>query len=456
MKPRARLLIAASLLLALPPEATAALPPGASERIDRILSEVYRPGDPGAAVIAVKDGEVVFRKGYGMADLEWGIPVEPDMVFGIGSVTKQFTAAAIMMLVEEKKLRLQDSLVSLLPGYPLSARDVTVEHLLTHTSGIKNYTDLPLWRTRMRLDVSVRDLIDSFQELPMDFSPGTKRRYNNSGYVLLGSIIERLSGMSYGEFVKSRILKPLGMTHSAYGDNRAVIPRRVRGYEVDRGSFVNAPYLSMTQPYAAGALLSSVDDLAAWDGALFSGKVVGKESLDKIFTPFHLANGRSICYGYGWVVGRYEGISILEHGGGVNGFRAHVLRLPEHDTYVAILSNNASPERSPVILARTIAGIVISRPFPERVTVALDPATLDRYVGYYKVDEQIGREVTRVGDQLYVQGTGSPRFAIDPIGTDRFVIRVLFDTITFAGDEGGSAGKMVVDQDGCEEIAYRD
>jgi D-alanyl-D-alanine carboxypeptidase len=183
--------------------------------MDRVAADVYRPGVPGAAVIVVRDGRVIFRKGYGLANLELNIPVKPEMVFRLASVTKQFTAVAVMMLVEQGRLSLQDDITKFFPGYPTGGRRITVENLLTHTSGIKDYTG-KLWPARMREDLRVERLIDVFKDDGLEFEPGTKQSYSNSNYILLGAIIERLSGKEYRRFIEENIFRPLGMRHSYY------------------------------------------------------------------------------------------------------------------------------------------------------------------------------------------------------------------------------------------------
>jgi len=264
-----------------------------AKMIDAVMTAVYKPGQPGAAIIVRKSGRTIFRKGYGMADLELGVPVEPDMVFRLGSITKQFTAVAILMLAQEGKLALQDEVTKFLPDYPTQGRKITVEHLLTHTSGIQSYTDLAEWLPLWRKDFSVTELIDLFKDKPMKSAPGERWEYNNSGYILLGAILEKVSDKSYEGFIEANLFKPLGMRQSYYGSAERIIPRRIPGYQLGKGGFVNAPYLSMTQPYAAGSLLSTVDDLAIWSDAVFSGQLVKKEWLDKAFTPSSGRDGPS-------------------------------------------------------------------------------------------------------------------------------------------------------------------
>ena len=224
--------------------------------IDTLMSSNFSPQEPGASVIVVKDGKVIFRKGYGLANVELGVAVEPDMIFRIGSITKQFTAVAILMLEEQGKLSVKDEITKYFPDYPTQGKKITVEHLLNHTSGIKSYTSLPEWLPQWRKDFKVDELIALFKDKPMDFAPGDSWSYNNSAYFLLGAIIEKASGQSYADFVEKHIFAPLGMKHSFYDNTERLITRRVAGYSKKGNDFVNCAYLSMSQPYAAGSLIS--------------------------------------------------------------------------------------------------------------------------------------------------------------------------------------------------------
>ena len=288
--------------------------------IDTLLKGSFPSDRPGAAVIVVKDGQTFFRKAYGMADLELGVPLQPDMVFRLGSITKQFTAAAILMLAEEGKLSLQDPIEKHLVGYPTQGHVITVEHLLTHTSGIQSYTDMPGWMTsRIQGPMTVTELVDGFKKEPMQFAPGERWAYNNSGYVLLGAIVEKASGKTYEAFVRERIFQPLGMTASYYDRTEPIIPKRAPGYTREGDQPRNARYLSMTQPYAAGSLASTVDDLARWDGSLYTETLLKKASLERAWAPYVLKDGKPTGYGYGWGVSKLRGRRAISHGGGSSG-----------------------------------------------------------------------------------------------------------------------------------------
>ncbi|MGA2362881.1 MAG: serine hydrolase [Candidatus Aminicenantales bacterium] len=409
-----------------------------AKKIDAVMSEIYKPGEPGAAVIVRKDGKTIFRKGYGLADLELGVAVEPDMIFRLGSITKQFTVFSILMLAEQGKLGLQDEITKFLPDYPTQGRRITVEHLLTHTSGIQSYTDMPEWLPLWRKDFTVKELVDFFKDKPMKFEPGERWVYNNSGYILLGAIIEKVSGQTYEEFIDSHIFKPLGMKHSYYGNTERVIPRRVPGYQKGKDGFVNAPYLSMTQPYAAGSLLSSVDDLAVWSDAVFSGKLVRKEWLDKAFTPYKLKGGESTGYGYGWFIANFSGHRSIEHGGGINGFTTYEMTFPEDRVFLAILTNSAVAGRDPEPRAVKIAWLALGLPEPERKPVKLEAKDLDPVTGVYVDENKEERYITREGAFLYSQRAGQAKYEILPSSANEFFFKENPSRIRFIKDSAGA------------------
>lgn len=415
--------VLAATLLAPPVSAQSAGDDALAKKIDAVMTEVYHPDGPGAAIIVRKDGKTIFRKGYALADLELGVPIEPDMIFRLGSITKQFTAVSILMLAEQGKLGLQDEITKFLPDYPTQGRRITVEHLLTHTSGIQSYTDMAEWLPLWRKDFMLQELIDLFKNKPMQFEPGERWVYNNSGYILLGAIIEKVSGQTYEEFVDTHIFKPLGMKHSCYGSTERVIPRRIPGYQTGKDGFINAPYLSMTQPYAAGSLLSSVDDLAVWSDAVFSGKLIGKEWLDRALTPYKLKNGESTGYGYGWFITNYQGHRIIEHGGGINGFMTYEMTLPEDRIFLAILTNSAVEGRDPEPRAVKIAGLVLGKPEPERKAVALAAKDLDPLTGVYEDAAKEERYITREGNKLYSQRRGEGKYEILAASAVEFFFR---------------------------------
>jgi len=269
------------------------------------------------------------------------------------------------MLVEEGKLALDARIETYLPDCPTHGLRITLEHLLAHTSGIRSYTELPDFFATERLDRSVSEMIALFSHEPMEFVPGFRWKYSNSGYFLLGAIIEAVTGQTWADFLQERIFTPLGMTGTFAADHERIIPRRVPGYAADpnRGGWTNAAYLSMTQPYAAGAMLATVDDLARWDAALRSGKLVAPTSLARAWTPVALNDGSSSGYGYGWSVGAWQGSPVISHDGGINGFLSEVIHCPQEEVYVAILTNSAGGRPGPGAVARKAAALAMGKPW---------------------------------------------------------------------------------------------
>jgi hypothetical protein len=277
-----------------------------------------------------------------------------------------------------------------------------------------------------------------------------------SGYILLGAIIEKVSGKKYADFVRERIFGQLGMSETRYDVTDEVIARRAAGYGRTGDRFVNAQYLSMTQPYAAGALLSTVDDLAKWEAGLAAGRVVKAASLEKIFTSYTLSNGVPTGYGYGWQIGEYEGLAAQEHGGGISGFRAHVLRLPSDGVYVAVLSNLAASAPDPQALARKAAAIAIGKPLVNPAQVTLTLEELDGYVGRYVTAAGSRHIVTREGSRMFIRIGGGIRTEVFPSAGDTFFERDAFTRLRFEPDAAGKVARLVVDNWGAQPAAARD
>lgn len=418
---------------------------------EELLVEAYPADDPGAAALVARGGEIVFLGSAGMADLELGVPLAPDMVFEIGSITKQFTAAAIMLLAEEGKLAVSDPITRYLPEYPSYGDDVTIEHLLTHTSGIVSYTGIPGYMaTEVKDDVTVQELIDVFKDLPVEFAPGDQYAYSNSGYILLGAIVEAASGTSYEEFVRTRFFEPLGMENAYYGCSTCLIPRRASGYGGGAQGYTNQRYLSFTQPYAAGSLMMTVEDLFRWSRALFGAKVVSAESLEQMTTPFVLNDGESTDYGYGLRIAEIRGRRAIRHGGGIFGFVSNAVYLPGADVFVAVFSNNAGGEINPGLVATKLAALAMDDPFPEFEEITLAEDVLRRYVGVYEIDEDAQRTVTVRDGALYTQRSGGSEIRAYPASETHFFYRMSLSHFEFEV-EGERVTGMVMYQDGSRD-----
>ncbi len=425
-----------------------------AEAVNELLEQTYKPNEPGAAVIVVRQGKVILRKGYGKANMELGVPIEPDMVFRTGSVTKQFTAVAILMLVDQGKISLDDEITKFLPDYPTNGHKITVEHLLTHTSGIKSYTSLPEWTPLWRKDMPLSELIALFKDKPMDFAPGERYAYNNSAYVLLGAIIEKASDQSYQDFIEKNIFAPLGMKNSYYDDTARVIPRRVSGYSKGKEGFVNAAYLSMSQPHAAGSLLSTVDDLAIWDAALYTGNLVKPELLKRAWTSTKLNNGRETNYGFGWSIGKYEGHSMIEHSGGIHGFASYALRSPEDRIFVAALTNKDF--ESPGRVVFKIAAMALGKPFVDPPMITVSDAVLDKYVGVYQLSATEEVVVRRDSGKLIVRGAGGGAAEFFPKSETEFFVKDSRPRLRFTRtSDGTTTGLVVTGSSGHERSAAK-
>ena len=410
-------------------------------KCDQLMSEQFKAGETGGAALIAKKGQIIYKKAFGMANLELNIPMQADNVFRIGSISKQFTAVAILQLMEQGKLGLQDDITKFIPDYPTHGHKITIEHLLTHTSGIQSYTNMKDFGAISRLDKKPEELIAFFKNQPMEFAPGTKWNYNNSGYFLLGYIIEKVSGKTYPEYVEENFFKTLGMTNSYYGSDSKIIKNRAAAYSKNEKGFFNAEPLSMTLPYAAGSLQSTVEDLYKWNQALHSYKLVKKESIDKAFTPYVLSDGKKTDYGYGWSIGKIQGSPTIEHGGGIPGFLTMGTYLPNEDVFVAVFSNcDCNP---PEEITTKLAALAIGKPFDYKEMKA-DSNELKKLTGVYETedgDEQ--RYITFTDNQLFSQRNKSTKFKIKPYEKDKFFFESMMNTIEFTRNKAGNVDKLI-------------
>lgn len=412
---------------------------------DKILTDQFKPDGTGCAALVAKGGQVIYRKAFGLADLELNVPMRPEMVFRIGSITKQFTAIAILQLMEQGKLSLQDEITKYIPDYPMHGHSITIEHLLTHTSGIKSYTNVPMFREMIRTDMKPEEIIEKNIALPMEFAPGTKWNYNNSGYIMLGYIIEKVTGKTYPEYLQENFFTPLGMTSSYYGDDTRIIKNRASGYQPGEGGTVNADYLSMTLPYAAGSIMSTVDDLYKWNRALHSYKLVRKETLDMAHTSYKLADGNPVGYGYGWSLSELQGSRTIEHGGGINGYLSYAIYLPEEDVFVALLSN--SNGQAPDFSSLSMAAIAIGK--PRTVTeIQLSEDALKEYIGIYSDEEGTERSITLDEGTLKASRQGGTNRKLTPVEKDKFLYENSFTTLKFSRDDSGKIVSATLNERG--------
>lgn len=332
-------------------------------RIDALMSHRYEAGQPGGVVLVMKDGKVLFRKAYGLASVELGVPMQPDMRFRIGSITKQITAAAVLKLVEEGKLELKAPVQRYLEELPKPWEGITVEQLLNHTAGIPNHTEAATYWSHIREDLPPAKLLDTYvSHQPLDFEPGTKYHYSNSGYILLGMLIEKASGQSYAEFLAKRFFEPLGLKHIRYGSETELIPGLVPGYT--KGPKPSA-YRSTSQTFASGGLVSDADDVAHWLQALYEGKVLKPESLARMMASTRLKNGQDLGYGFGIGFRTLGNLRLAGHAGGVPGFKSWAEADPASRTIVVILNNTDTPKGDDMAYARTVFALLSGMPCQE-------------------------------------------------------------------------------------------
>ncbi len=420
-----------------------------TQQLNQIGATYYKADQPGASIIVVKDGKVLLRKGYGLANVEKQEALKADHVMRLGSISKQFTAVGILQLVEDGKIALDDPVTKFFPDYPESGKRITIEHLLTHTSGIPSYTGKPGFLATAGKDISVQAMVDSFKNDPLEFEPGTAYKYNNSGYFLLGAIIEKVSGETYAKFVEKRLFTPLGMKDSSYEGYERSQQVRAAGYTQSASGFEPSIRISMTQPYAAGALTSTVDDLAKWDAAINAGKLLKAEHWKRAFTPYKLKNAQDTNYGFGWVVGQFESQTMISHGGGIPGYATYALSLPKEKIFVAVLTNADGGLAQPEMVSMRLAATAIGKPIPEFKPVKLDQKTLDQFAGVYRIDDKNRRFFVREGENLVMTRTNGPRTVLKAYSQNGFfkdhnsLLR-----IEFKRNAGGEVTEAVVHQQG--------
>jgi CubicO group peptidase (beta-lactamase class C family) len=329
-----------------------------------IQAEMARQWIPGLSLGVMRDGKIIKAKGYGLANVELDVPVKPESIFQTGSVGKQFTSMAVMMLVEEGRVRLDDKVSVYFPDAPAAWKQITVRNLLTHTSGIHDYESensiKPGGPINMRQDYTENELYQKIAAMPLDFQPGEKWQYSNSGYVLLGFLIHKVTGEFYGDFLHERIFQPLGMTATRIISEADIVPNRCAGYALVDGVLKNQQWVSPTMNTTAdGALYTDVPDMAKWDAALYTEKLVKKSSLDQIWTPVKLNNGKTFPYGFGWDLTEVNDHRLIEHGGAWQGFSTQISRYVDDRLTVVVLTNLDSGHSDPEKIAHDVAAIYL-------------------------------------------------------------------------------------------------
>lgn len=389
-----------------------------SHKIDALVQTHLKKNGPGVAVGVMQAGLPLYSQGYGLASLEWKKPIRPDTVFRIASLTKQFTAMAILMLQERQLLHIEDLLSCYLPDCPPAWQHIRLRHLLTHTSGLVNITEQPTFQEREARDLSLHDVIHLFRSASLLFEPGTDFYYSNSGYHVLGLIIEHVTGISYEEFVRDNIFKPLGMRHSYFQATTPIIPRRANGYALLADKVVLAPRVSPVNSHSSGAIESTLEDLFIWEQAQHKAQLLSPETQALMFRPFRLPDGRTIEYGFGWSSSMYRGKALICHGGLAHGFRCLVAKFLQDDLTIIVLANYREfpIER----FALEVAAQYIPFPLQTRQPLSHEIGSLKKIIGSYDLPgssiEVMEREAQRI-----VLRRGVKEIVLFPVSETEFV-----------------------------------
>jgi CubicO group peptidase (beta-lactamase class C family) len=426
---------------------TAASPPAQeiAGKVEEYINAAMRVNRFSGAVLLARDGKPIVSRGYGMANIEHGVANTSQTVFRLGSVTKQFTGMAIVLLQERGKLSVNDPICKYLSDCPQAWQPITIKNLLTHTAGIPNYTEFPDFMKTAAAETTAAELTNRFRDKPLQFALGEKYAYSNSGYYLLGTIIERASGKSYADFLQENIFTPLGMKHSGYDNPVRIIKNRAAGYARTSDGFINAAPISMSTAYAAGALYSTVEDLLLWDQALYTEKLVSRKSLDEAFTPF------KSNYGYGWSIGKRYDRQVIAHGGGIFGFSSYIARYPADRLTVIVLSNvEGAPSGE---IANNLAAIVFGAKYEipaERKEIQVAAKTLEKYVGQYQLTPQLVLNVSLENGKLLAQVSTQPKLELFAESETVFFFKTVNAQVTFVVNAQGEVTGLVFRQGGAD------
>ncbi len=397
------------------------------QKIDRLIQQKLPDIAPGVVVLIARHGNVLYKKAFGKANVKSGMPMQADMAFRIGSITKQFTAVAILKLYQQEKIGLQDTIQKYIKEFPSKEYPITIENLLTHTSGIINYQDIqnpdP---TKVKENYTPAQGVDFFKDEPLRFKPGTKFEYSNSNYYLLGYIIENITGKSYQEYLQDSIIKPLGLTHTFYINSKKTPTDQAFGYSRYNGRrWKNAELQNVTYMYAAGALVSNADDLLAWNTALHHKGFISESILDKAFSSYILTDGSISDYGYGWFIRKLDGSITLEHSGSTDGYQTNTIYLPEEDLLVVTLFNAYEADMDWTMLSNDIARLASGKPL--RHEKMPDDKILKSYAGTYFFNEEHQLVITYKDNSLYVEAVNPkdrlPRVRLYAKSDERFYIK---------------------------------
>jgi CubicO group peptidase (beta-lactamase class C family) len=431
-----RTLLILSMLAAL---ASAQLNP---QRLDEQAQAYFDAGKFNGTVLVAKDGRPVLSKGYGMANFEWNIPNTPDTKFRLGSITKQFTAMTLLLLEQQGKLKLTDPVCKYVDPCPETWKPITLHQVVTHTAGIPNFTAFPDYASTMMLKSPPAESLKKFRDKPLDFDPGTKFNYSNSGFVLLGYIIEKVAGEPYEDYLRKNVLDPLGMKDTGYDDAATVLPKRAAGY-VNGKTLANAAFIDMSIPHAAGSLYSTTLDLMKWDAAQSAGKLLTPENYQRYYTP--LKND----YAYGLNVQTKNGVQQISHGGGINGFATMIIRVPSERLLVVTLSNVLPSDAGKLAdnLINLSLGKEVEKP-TKIVEIPMSADKLKQYVGEYELSPTFILTITLEDGQLITQATGQGKVPVFAKAEDIFFPKIMEAELIFEKDATGKVTGLTLSQGG--------
>ena len=414
-----------------------------TSRMDQVVQSYVSARQFMGAVLVARGDKILLNRGYGFANLEWSIPDSPSTKFRLGSITKQFTAASILLLEERGKLKTDDPVKQYLPDAPAAWDKVTIFNLLTHTSGIPSFTSFPDYRSTEAMPTTSEQLVARFRDKPLNFQPGESWEYSNSGYALLGYLIEKISGNSYKDFVQENLFTPLGMKNSGYDLNAPIIVRRAEGYSPGPNGPENAGYIDMSIPFSAGALYSTTGDLLRWEQGLFGGKVLSPASLKKMTTPF------KNDYACGLAVHAANGHSVIEHGGGIEGFNTQLSFYPDDKLIVIVLANlnGGAPSDIAAKLASLAHGekVILTS---ERKEITVPTDILMRYVGTYVMTPTMNNVITLENGHLMTQLGNQPKFPLFAESETTFFLKVVDAQVEFSKDDKGAFTILTIHQGG--------
>jgi len=417
-------------------------------KADEYLKAYVKMNRFSGSVLIAQNGEILLKKGYGMADLEHSVPNTPQTKFRIASLTKQFTAMAILQLQKKNLLNVNAPLSRYINDYP-NGDKITIHHLLTHTSGIPNFTVATDKEARVR-PMTLEMIIQKLKDQPLNFSPGEKFEYSNAGYYLLGHIIEKVTGSGYASVIKENIFEPLGMANSGYDYNHIILKNRAYGYRLEKGDLINAEYIHMANVHASGGLYSTVEDLYLWDRALYTERLIKRSSLEQMFTPF------TKNYGYGWGIVTLFKRKMTGHNGDMEGFQTNITRFAEDDVCIIVLSNfgHTPIGKMSVDLAAILFGEEYQIP-QRRQVEKIDPEIYDDYVGRYEINPNFSFIISREGGRLFCQPTGQNKLELFPESETKFFLKEVDAQITFVKDETNKVVKLLLCQSGREISASK-